>query len=138
MPADDVGYVGNYNHSNKIAGNSAILNSPYEATIPNMTQYGDGGNSTFSDYWLYDASYIRLNTLNATYRLPQQWLKAKQIDAVEISLQASNLFTITSYPGFDPQGNFSTSTSMVSSMGGDYSYYPSARTFNVGLKFTFK
>lgn len=59
MPAGDVGYVGNYNHSNKIAGNSAILKSPYEATIPNMTQYGDGSNSTFSDFWLYDASYIR-------------------------------------------------------------------------------
>jgi TonB-linked SusC/RagA family outer membrane protein len=139
MPADDVGYVGNYNHSNKIAGKSAILNSPYEATIPNMTQYGDGGNSTFSDYWLYDASYARLNNVTLSYRIPQlQWLKARQIDAIEFSFQASNLFTLTSYPGFDPQGNFSTSTSMVATQGGDYSYYPAARIYTAGLKFTFK
>jgi TonB-linked SusC/RagA family outer membrane protein len=138
MPADDAGYVGNYNHSNKIAGKSAILNTPYEATIPNMTQYGDGGNSTFSDFWLYDASYIRLNTLNLNYRFPQRWFAATQIEAIELSLQASNLFTLTSYPGFDPQGNFSTSTSMVASQGVDNSYYPAARIYTAGLKFTFK
>jgi TonB-linked SusC/RagA family outer membrane protein len=138
MPADDVGYVGNYNHSNKIAGNSAILKGAYEATIPNMTQYGDGGNSTFSDFWLYDASYIRLNAITASYRLPQRWLSGTMVNAIELSFQASNLFTITSYPGFDPQGNFSTTTSMASVSGTDYSYYPSARIYNVGLKFTFK
>jgi TonB-linked SusC/RagA family outer membrane protein len=138
MPSDDVGYVGNYNHSNKIAGKSAILNSPYEAVIPNMTQYGDGGNSTFSDFWLYDASFIRLNNLTLSYRLNKQQLKIKQIETLELSLQASNLFTLTSYPGFDPQGNFSTSTSMVSSLGYDNSYYPAAKIYSVGLKFTFK
>jgi TonB-linked SusC/RagA family outer membrane protein len=138
MPAGDVGYVGNYNHSNKIAGNSAILKSPYDATIPNMTQYGDGGNSTFSDFWLYDASYVRLNALNLAYRLPQRWFKGTQVDAIELSFQATNLFTLTSYPGFDPQGNFSTSTSMVASQGADNSYYPSAKIYNIGLKFTFK
>ena len=45
MAMTDVGYTGNYNQSNKIAGMSAILNSPYLATtMPNATPYGDGGN----------------------------------------------------------------------------------------------
>ncbi|GHT66646.1 SusC/RagA family TonB-linked outer membrane protein [Bacteroidia bacterium] len=138
MPSEDVGYVGNYNHSNKIAGNSATLKNAYDATIPNMTHYGDGGNSDFSDFWLYDASYVRLNALNLTYRLPRNWFAGTMVDAIEFSLQATNLFTLTSYPGFDPQGNFSTGTSMTSPLGRDYSYYPSAKTYNIGLKFTFK
>ena len=136
----DVGYTGNYNQSNKIAGMSAILKSPFEkTTLPNATPYGDGGNGTFSDYWLYDASFIRLNALNMSYRLDKHYFRNTLIDNIEITFQASNLFTLTKYPGFDPQGNFSTSTGMAStSVGVDYSYYPDAKTFNLGFKFTFK
>jgi len=142
MAMSDVQYTGNYNQSNKIAGMSAILNSPYlSSTLPNATPYGDGynGSSTyFSDYWLYDGSFIRLNSLNASYRFEKQYFKNTLIDNIEITLQATNLFTITKYPGFDPQGNFSSSTGMTSNLGVDYSYYPSARTINLGFKFTFK
>jgi len=140
MAMSDVGYTGNYNQSNKIAGMSAILKSPYEkTTLPSATPYGDGGNGTFSDYWLYDASFIRLNALNMSYRLDKNYFRNTLIDNIEITFQATNLFTLTKYPGFDPQGNFSTSTGMAStSVGVDYSYYPDAKTFNLGFKFTFK
>ncbi|MCF0164295.1 MAG: SusC/RagA family TonB-linked outer membrane protein, partial [Bacteroidales bacterium] len=81
MPMTDVGYTGNYNQSNKIAGMSAILNSPYLATtFPNATPYGDGSNGTFSDYWLYDASYVRLNTLNVSYRLGNEYFGRTIVD----------------------------------------------------------
>ncbi len=140
MAMSDVGYTGNYNQSNKIAGMSAILRSPFEqTTLPNATPYGDGGNGTFSDYWLFDASYIRLNALNMSYRLDKNYFRNTLIDNIELTLQATNLFTLTRYPGFDPQGNFSTSTGMASTtVGVDYSYYPDAKTFNLGIKFTFK
>lgn len=136
MPMSDVGYVGNYNHSNLIGGKSATLLSPYEATIPRMTQYGDGGNSEFSDFWLYDASFIRLNALNISYRVPAKYFKAMLIQGIDLSFQATNLFTLTEYPGFDPQGNWS-SASVGTGMGIDGSYYPSAKIFNFGIKFTF-
>lgn len=139
MPMTDVGYTGNYNQSNKIAGMSAILNSPYLATtFPNATPYGDGSNGTFSDYWLYDASYVRLNTLNVSYRLGNEYFGRTIVDNIEFSLQAGNLFTLTRYPGFDPQGNFSTSTSMTATQGVDNSTYPSAITLNLGVKVTFR
>lgn len=137
MPMGDVGYVGNYNHSNKIGGLSATLLSPYEAIIPRMTQYGDGGNSTFSDFWLYDASYIRLNALNVSYRLPAKFFNNFLIQGIDLSLQASNLFTLTTYPGFDPQGNWSSSA-IGAGMGVDNSTYPSARNYNIGAKITFR
>lgn len=137
MPMEDVGYVGNYNHSNKVAGQSATLLSPYEATIPRMTQYGDGGNSTFSDFWLYDASYVRLSAINLSYRLPSGIFGRSVVQGIDLTFQASNLFTLTSYPGFDPQGNWSSST-LGAGMGIDESIYPSARNYNFGVKVTFK
>ena len=36
----------------------------------------------------------------------------------------------------DPQGNFQYAPSALYGMGYDYSTYPAARTYNVGLKFT--
>lgn len=137
QPLDDVGYVGNYNHSNLIAGQSATLLNPFEATMPRMTHYGDGANSTFSDFFLYDASYIRLNALNISYRLPEKIFGNKLIQGINFTFQATNLFTITKYPGFDPQGNWSSSA-IGSGMGVDNSYYPSAKIYNLGAKFTFK
>lgn len=138
MPFNDVGYVGNYNHSNLVAGQSAILLNPYEATMPRATQYGDGGNgSQFSDFFLYDASYIRLNALNVSYRLPVKLLKDMIIQGVDLTFQATNLITITKYPGFDPQGNWS-STAVGTGMGVDASTYPSAKVFNFGIKVTLK
>lgn len=137
MPMDDAGYIGNYNQSNLIAGKSATLYSPYEAAMPRMTMYGDGGNGDFSDFWLYDASYIRLSALNVSYRLPARFFKKMLIQGIDLTFQATNLFTLTKYPGFDPQGNWSSS-SIGTGMGIDNSLYPSAKNYNVGIKFTFK
>ena len=141
MPAGDTGWTGNFNQSNKIAGMSAVLskNSPYNAkTMPRATPNGIGRNNMFSDYWLYDASYMRLNALNVSYRLDKRYFGNTILDNIEFTLQASNLFTLTRYPGFDPQGNFTPDTSLLGEMGVDSSIYPSARTFTAGVKITFR
>ena len=137
QPMSDAGYIGNYNQSNLIAGQSATLYSPWEAKMPRMTMYGDGGNGTFSDFWLYDASYVRLSALNISYRLPNKIFKDFLVQGIDITFQATNLFTLTKYPGFDPQGNW-TSTSIGTGMGVDNSLYPAAKNYNLGVKFTFK
>lgn len=148
MGMRDISYTGNYNQSNKLAGHSAVYNSPYDAaTLPNATPFGRGGNgetysstnlALYPDTWLFDGSYIRLSTLNASYRFGKQYFGKSIVDNIELNFNASNLFTLTKYPGFDPQGNFSTQTSMQYTQGVDYSTYPSARTFTLGVKFTFK
>ncbi len=129
------------NQSNKIAGNSVTMGrlTPYDSGV--MPRLGGGMNGSqyyFSDYFLYDASYFRLNNINVNYRLGKQHFGNSIIDNIEFSLQASNLFTITRYPGFDPQGNFAASTSLLSATGIDNSYYPSARTYVAGIKITFR
>lgn len=107
-----------------------------DAEYPTATHYGMGSNNVFCDRWLSDASYMRLSALNVSYRLPESMFRKFAVKAIELTFQATNLFTITKYPGFDPQGNFSTSSSALYGFGTDYSYYPPARTYNVGIKLT--
>lgn len=108
-----------------------------DAKYPVTTHYGVGENSVFTNRWLHDASYLRLSALNISYRLPQNWFANTLIKGVEATFQATNLFTITKYPGMDPQGNFTVSPNMaLYGLGTDYSSYPAARMFNFGLKFT--
>lgn len=111
-----------------------------------------GTYNALSDFVIHDASFIRLNALNINYRLPKKWFANKFLNGADLTFQASNLFTITKYPGFDPQGNFG-STDMASSYvvgtrnsqeligigsGVDYSRYPSSTTFSFGIKLSFK
>ena len=106
----------------------------------------------FTDSYLFDASFIRLNALNINYRLPRHWFDKKFLSSVDLAFQASNLLTITKYPGFDPQGNFGStdmsaryeigtrSPSELIGVGAgiDYSTYPTTMSFSLGLKLTFK
>ena len=137
LPMRDVRYVGNYNQNNLVAGQSSILLSPYDATVPRMGHYQLSDNGTFSDVYLHDASHIRLNALNVAYRIPERYLEGMLLRGVDITFQATNLFTITKYPGMDPQGNWSSS-SIGAGMGIDNGTYPSSQTFNLGVKFTLK
>lgn len=110
------------------------------ATYPNISLMSAGDNDVFTDRWLHNSSYMRLSAINISYRLPQKWFKKSLVQGIEANLQATNLFTITPYPGMDPQGNFDSNSGDLAmyGYGYDFSSYPAARTFNVGLKFTFK
>ncbi len=115
-----------------------------DASYPRLA-YSNGPGYTVCDMFIHDASYLRMNALNINYRLPQKWYTGTFVNNIELSLAVSNLFTITKYPGFDPQGNFSTEGTSYSAkdvttvgQGIDRSIYPSARVYNVGVKFSFK
>ncbi|MFI1773669.1 SusC/RagA family TonB-linked outer membrane protein [Thalassobellus citreus] len=127
--------VGNYNISNLISGQSTILNSPFDASYPRISLDGPGfaGSRDISDFFLHDASYLRLNALNFSYRLPKNIFNNNVIKGIDLTFQATNLFTITKYPGFDPQGNW-TSSSVGSGMAADASTYPAAQIYSLGLK----
>ncbi|TXH21336.1 MAG: SusC/RagA family TonB-linked outer membrane protein [Chitinophagaceae bacterium] len=109
-----------------------------EGTLPRITYYGSGANNIVTDRFVHDASFLRLSALNIAYRIPEKILKQGLFKSIELSFQATNLFTLTKYPGFDPQGNFSLSGGALIGTGIDYSTYPQARNFNGGIKFTLR
>ncbi|MDD2426061.1 MAG: SusC/RagA family TonB-linked outer membrane protein [Bacteroidales bacterium] len=142
--------AGTYNAYNYLLDNGYVFTRDPMSAIPRMGLSYVGAVLT-QDY-IFDASYIKLTSLNLNYRLPRKWFDKKFLSNVDITFQAANLFTITKYPGFDPQGNFG-STDMTAryvvgtrssqeligvGTGVDYSTYPTTRTFSLGLKLTFK
>lgn len=91
--------------------------------------YGDPkGNSRFSDRWIEDGSYLRLKTLNLTYRIPAnlEWLQGLTVWA-----EANNLFTLTRYLGSDPE--FSVSNTVLY-QGIDAGNIAQSRSFTFGLR----
>ena len=100
------------------------------AELPRAT-FGDPmGNNRFSDRWIEDGSYLRLKTLNLSYRVPipgsWTWLQGLTVWA-----EAQNLFTITKYLGSDPE--FSAGTSVLY-QGIDAGNLAHSRSFFGGLK----
>jgi len=142
--------AGTYNAYNYLLENGYVFTRDPMAAIPRMGLSYVG--AVLTEDYIFDASFIKLTALNVNYRLPKKWFEKRFLTNVDITFQASNLFTITNYPGFDPQGNFG-STDMAAryvvgtrssqeligvGTGVDYSTYPSTRTFSLGLKLTFK
>ena len=107
--------------------------------IPRVT-YGDVGNWQFSDLYLQDGDYIRLQNLTLGYDF-KRLISWKGISKLRLYVQAQNLLTFTKYDGMDPEigsyngTNGNSSDSWVS--GVDMGYYPHPRTFLVGMNIAF-
>ena len=101
-----------------------------QTTVPRAV-YGDPmQNNRFSDRWIEDGSYLRLKTVNLSYRVPVpgswSWLQGLTVWA-----EAQNVFTLTKYLGSDPE--FSNGNS-VYYQGIDCGNLAHSRSFTMGLK----
>ncbi|MDZ4750078.1 MAG: SusC/RagA family TonB-linked outer membrane protein [Flavobacteriales bacterium] len=53
--------------------------------------------------FMYDASYLRLRNLSIDYMLPVETSKKMKMDNIVVGVSVTNLFTITNFPGLDPE-----------------------------------
>lgn len=99
-----------------------------QTDIP-RAMYGDPiDNSRFSDRWIEDGSYVRLQNVTLGYLLPY---KPFGIQKIEVYAAANNLFTISGYKGLDP----SFSSGGYSLMQGiDLGLVPQMKSVMVGVK----
>lgn len=88
----------------------------------------------YSSRYVEDASYLRLKTISLGYNLPKAILQKAKIKAARISFSGQNLLTWTKYSGMDPEVN--TYSSAITP-GFDYSPYPRAKTYTLGINLTF-
>ena len=84
---------------------------------------------------VYDASYIKLKSITLNYDFSQRLMTKLKMRSASIYVSASNLFTITSYPGPDPE----VTNDPYSIIGGysDVGGYPTIKQYNAGLRFGF-
>tara|TARA_R110001632_G_scaffold105447_1_gene214855 strand:+ start:5187 stop:8210 length:3024 start_codon:yes stop_codon:yes gene_type:complete len=86
-----------------------------------------------SSYFVEDASFLRLKTINFSYDFPKKIFKNSQISGLRFFLSANNLLTFTNYSGFDPE--VSSNNPLI--RGFERFSYPRARTIIMGATLNF-
>lgn len=100
--------------------------------FPRVTA-GTSPNSLFSDYFIEDGDFLRIQNIQLGYTLPENILGNGFIDNFRVYFTGANLFTFTKYSGFDP------TTSNGAPLGGgiDLGFYPMPKIYSIGLNLNF-
>jgi TonB-dependent starch-binding outer membrane protein SusC len=90
-------------------------------------------NTLFSDYFVEDASYIRIQNIQLGYTLNSKFALKSGITKLRLYTGVNNLYTFTKYKGYDP------SASSGEPIGGgiDNGFYPIPRIYMLGLNINF-
>jgi len=88
-----------------------------------------------SDQYIFDASYLRIQTIQLGYSIPQNILKAAFIKSLRLYVSMDNFFTFTSYPGMDPQPTIANNA--ANNSGVDRGTYPKAKDIMLGASINF-
>lgn len=85
-----------------------------------------------SNAQVYDASYIKLKSLSLSYSIPNKIMNHLKLRSASFYLSATNLFTITNYPGLDPE--VSDDPNSIIGGGRDINSYPLSRAYILGIR----
>ena len=91
-------------------------------------------NTQANDRYVYSNSYFRLRNITLSYTFDPAWLERLHVSGASVFFTATNLFTITDWPGLDPDmaaTNAFTKTTETKDV------YPMSRSFSFGLKLQF-
>lgn len=91
-------------------------------------------NTQANDRYVYSNSYFRLRNITLSYTFEPAWLERLHVSGASVFFTATNLFTITDWPGLDPDmaaTNAFTKTTETKDV------YPMSRSFSFGLKLQF-
>ncbi|MFR3329609.1 MAG: TonB-dependent receptor [Odoribacter splanchnicus] len=91
----------------------------------------------FSDFYLHDASFLKIQNIALNYKLPKHLIeKTKILENAEVFAAINNVYTFTKYPGPNPESF--NSTDRIAGAAVDYSAYPGVRTYNFGVRIQLK
>lgn len=88
----------------------------------------DTRNLIHSDFYVENASYLRLKNIELGYTIPKLITRKVGIERVRVYGSIQNAFTITNYKGFDPEKPVSETRAQA---------FPQVRIFTVGLNVNF-
>lgn len=98
-------------------------NIPVLSSTDNNNNFG-----RISDFYIEDASFVRLRNLSIGYTVKEQWMNGKA--KLRFFISGQNLFTITKYSGMDPEVG-------LNNFGMDLGKYPLSRIYMTGVNATF-
>ncbi|GAB3563112.1 TonB-dependent receptor [Spirosoma luteolum] len=126
------GNIGNYVYNNVRSNSGAIRN------FTNSLGFNGNGstdvlntmfvnNQYFSDYYVENASFLRMDNFNIGYNVGKVLKGLRQGGNLRLQANAQNVFVITKYSGLDPEV----------SGGIDNNLYPRPRVFSLGANLDF-
>ena len=107
-----------------ITDNAWTPDNPYGSRYPILRNEADSRNNVASDAFVHDASYLRCKNIQVGYTIPSQITKKFFVENLKVYASIDNLFTITRFPGLDPE--------VGATVG-----YPAVRQYSMGLNITF-
>jgi TonB-dependent starch-binding outer membrane protein SusC len=120
--------LGNYVYNN-LASQQGYYNRLTEAAGPvnlhrSVSRYHFVDSNFFSDVYIEDASFLRMDNLTLGYTIP----RFRGMQQARIFGTVQNVFTLTNYTGVDPEAGL---------LGIDNNIYPRSRTFSTGVNVVF-
>ncbi|MEI8048591.1 MAG: SusC/RagA family TonB-linked outer membrane protein [Bacteroidota bacterium] len=110
-------------------------NMPSLNGLPDAIDWYNQGRSktgaTIADFYMEDASFVRLDYISLGYQFDTK--KLDWITNLKLFVVANNLFIVTGYSGIDPE----TSMNGLSYGIDQYNVYPKTRTFTFGINASF-
>lgn len=95
-------------------------------------------NMRFSDFWVFDGSYLRVQNVTLGYTLPDTWTDRIFCRNLRLYFTVQNLLTITNYPGMEPEVGSSVGFNPDPlDFGLDNATFPQPRTFIGGINLSF-
>jgi hypothetical protein len=120
-------------NANKLAYNMDRWRGANTSTeVPRLTTAATS-NNVFSDFYVENGSYLRIQNMQLGYSLPKQLIEQVRIDEARFYLGIINLLTLTKYIGYDPVA----SSGEPVGAGFDDGFYPAARIYTLGLNLKF-
>ena len=84
---------------------------------------------------IFDATYLKLREARIEYNLPKKFLSKIGVVQSSIALYGRELFNITKFPGYDPEGGNLNSGQLTP--GVELTQFPTARTIGANLTLKF-
>ena len=108
-----------------------------EGSTNKYPRFSDGKTANMSEIsrvWIEDADFFKISRVSLGYDFKRLYSKLP-VQKCRLYMSLSNFFTFTGYSGMDPEVGFGNGTSWASGI--DCGYYPSSRSFQVGLNVIF-
>ena len=110
-------WLDNWNENNKDAKYPRLENGLNGASMP----------STVSDFWLQNATYLRLKNLQIGYTFPKNWMSKLGVQKLRVYYSGQNILTFTNFlKGWDPEAP-----------AGRGNFYPQTQVHSFGVNVTF-
>lgn len=107
-----------------ITDNSWTPENPYNSKYPILRNNANGKNNIASDAFVHNAAYFRCKNIQLGYTIPRDVTRKFFVENLKVYASIDNLFTITDFPGLDPE--------VGANVG-----YPSVRQYSIGLNISF-